>query len=413
MNKIMSEPGPGKLRICLLSKADRYGGGASKVAEQLAQNLTVAGHKVIHLSRSSRQGFNQINRPLYGSFEKLIKKIHWHLRTLGFPEILPMELPRLLLKKEFRETDVFHFHDISGAISPFTILILSFFKPVIWTAHDCSIVTAGCIYPLGCERFNSQCGPCPQIGTWPLQSKFDFTRFLYKVKLFVLRHARNLTLVSPSEWLKKTIHQKVAIDVKVISNGTDQRVYYPLPKNKVRASLSIDEQAFVIATSANSTRNVFKGFYNNLSVLEALRQRQVPFTLLVIGRIDETAKHHLKAFNYINTGFIEDASKMNEYLNAADLLLHCAEAENQPLGVIEAASTGLPVFGFDTGGTKECVPVSERHRFVKPAQRSALVEDIEHFASQRHKNAVDSYFSLQRMVEDYEKLYVSLASKAR
>ncbi len=405
----MSDIRPVKLRICLLSKADRYGGGASKIAEQLAQNLTAEGHTVIHLSRSSRQGFNQINRPLYGRFEKLIKKIHWHLRTLGFPEILPMELPRLLLKKEFRQTDVFHFHDISGSISPFTLLILSFFKPVVWTAHDCSVITAGCIHPLGCERFNSQCGPCPQLGTWPLQSKFDFTRFLYKIKLFVLRHASNLTVVSPSEWLKKMINQKVAIEVKVISNGIDQLVFYPMPKNKVRASLAIDEQAFVIAITANSSRNVFKGFYNNLSVLKALKQRQVVFTLLVIGRIDDTAQHHLKAFNYTSTGFVEDACLMNEYLNAADMLLYCAEAENQPLGVIEAASTGLPVFGFDIGGVKECVPVSERHRFVAPSQQAVLVADIEHYASQTQKNAADPFFSLQRMVEEYEKLYVSLA----
>tara|TARA_B100000519_G_scaffold175910_1_gene164740 strand:- start:18146 stop:19387 length:1242 start_codon:yes stop_codon:yes gene_type:complete len=413
MSKLMTESSPAKLRICLLSKADRYGGGASKIAEQLAYNLTAAGHKVTHLSRSSRQGFNQINQPLYGSCEKLIKKIHWHLRTLGFPEILPMELPRLLFKKEFRETDVFHFHDISGSISPLTLLILSFFKPVVWTAHDCSVVTAGCIHPLGCERFNSQCGPCPQIGTWPLQSKFDFTRFLYKVKLFVLRHASNLTLVSPSEWLKKMINQKVAIQVKVISNGIDQRVFYPLPKDKVRESLAIDDQAFVIAITANSSRNVFKGFYNNLSVLKALRKRQVAFTLLVIGRIDDTARHHLKAFNYISTGFVDDASLMNEYLNAADMLLYCAEAENQPLGVIEAASTGLPVFGFDIGGVKECVAASERHRFVAPSQQAVLVADIEHYATQTQKNAADPFFSLQRMVEDYEKLYFSLARKNR
>lgn len=405
----MSEPRTDKLRICLLSKADRYGGGASKIAEQLSHELTAAGHKVVHLSRSSRQGFNQINRPLYGRFEKLIKKIHWHVRTLGFPEILPMELPRLLLKKEFRETDVFHFHDISGSISPFTLFILSYFKPVVWTAHDCSVITAGCIHPLGCERFNSSCGPCPQMGTWPLQSKYDFSRFLYKIKLFVLRHSKNLTLVSPSEWLKQIIGQKVAIHVKVIANGIDQRVFYPLPQGAVRASLAIPEQAFVIAITANSSRNVFKGFYNNLRVLQALDKRGVAFTLLVIGRIDETAQQHLAAFNYLSTGFVDDAHRMNEYLNAADMLLYCAEAENQPLGVIEAASTGLPVFGFDIGGVKECVPVTERHRFVMPAQQEALVAQIERYAAQPEKMAVDAFFSLRRMVADYESLYVSLA----
>ena len=409
----MTDHRPGKLRICLLSKADRYGGGASKIAEQLSHKLTTAGHCVVHLSRSSRQGFNQINRPLYGRFEKLIKKIHWHVRTLGFPELLPMELPRLLLKKEFRDTDVFHFHDISGSISPFTLLILSYFKPVIWTAHDCSVITAGCIHPLGCERFNSQCGPCPQIGTWPLQSKFDFTRFLYHVKLYVLRHASHLTLVSPSEWLKKMINQKVAIEVRVISNGIDQSVFHPISQSVVRASLGIPEQAFVIAITANSSRNVFKGFYNNLSVLKALRKRNVRFTLLVIGRIDDTAQQHLEAFTYLSTGFVDDASRMNEYLNAADILLYCTEAENQPLGVIEATSTGLPVFGFDVGGVRECVPESDRHRFVKPSQSEALVAQIEQHAAQPVKKAVDSFFSLQRMVDDYEKLYFSLARKAR
>lgn len=171
------------MRICEVSKADSFGGGASRVAEELSQLLFSDGYSAEHWVSWTGKGYDHRRRPLYGSLERVIRKAHNATKAiLSMPELVPYELPIFYRNGRVEQFDLFHFHDISSAISPLTLLHLSRSKPVVWTMHDCSPVTGGCLYPMSCERYKLGCGSCPQLGTWPIDTRFDFTRALRSVK---------------------------------------------------------------------------------------------------------------------------------------------------------------------------------------------------------------------------------------
>ena len=80
-----------------------------------------------------------------------------------------------------------HFHDISGTCSVFTIVFLSWIKRVVWTLHDTSILTGGCIQPADCKSFGKGCGNCSQLGKWPLTTSVDLTNWILKFKKNMLK----------------------------------------------------------------------------------------------------------------------------------------------------------------------------------------------------------------------------------
>lgn len=388
------------MKICIVSKADSFGGGASKIAQELAFELKTQGHDVIHLARSTGGGFNEITQPLYGSFEKLIKKIHWHVRSWGFPELLPLELPRLLLKKAYRDVDVFHFHDLSAAISPFTLYVLSKFKPVVWTLHDLSCITGGCIQPVDCKSYKKGCGNCPQINMWPLLTKRDYTSFLFKVKSIVINS--NVKLVSPSQWLAEEVKSVFNKHVAIVSNGVDQQVFLPQEKTQVLNKLGITSTKPIIVICSASIENRLKGFEHVLYTLSQLDPSE--FSLLVVGKTTQAVHDALNDFDCRYCGFI-NSDELANYFNAADLLLYCPNADNQPLVVIEAASCGLPVFGFDVGGVKECLPQKVRDGLVPPNQRHLLPDKIKDFLQQPKRIMPEAEYSLVSMAHRYVAQY--------
>ena len=114
---------------------------------------------------------------------------------LGFPQLLPFEY-YLHLRWVRDSFDLFHFHDLIGAISYETMIALSRHKPVVFTVHDCSAFTGGCVYPEGCENYKMQCGQCPQLGVWPMVTTFDHTGHMLELRRRAASQ-RNIQYVFP------------------------------------------------------------------------------------------------------------------------------------------------------------------------------------------------------------------------
>ena len=82
------------LKIAIVSRSNRTGGGASKVAEDLTKLLRGKGHYVHHYRRDKANGYNEYSSCVYGSWEKVAKKVYYKLKFIGFQEIVPFELKR-------------------------------------------------------------------------------------------------------------------------------------------------------------------------------------------------------------------------------------------------------------------------------------------------------------------------------
>jgi glycosyltransferase involved in cell wall biosynthesis len=362
------------MKICEISKADSAGGGASRVAEELTGLLNKNGVECDHFVSWSSKGYSTNRLALYGRLEKYIRKLHSLGKKIGLPELLPFELPIFFKKKRFLKYDLFHFHDLSSAISPLTLIFLAQFRPVVWTIHDCSPFTGGCLYPLGCEKFKTGCGKCPQIGEWPIDTHFDFTSLLRTIKGLV--HKAGVITITPSNWMSEKAFSSSLLKTKpeVLANGIDTDIYRPFDKVSIRRELDLPQDRLTFLVSAGNLKDPRKGVALSLQTLQRLKSLK-PFVIL-LGNPDPIINQYLEGIEYKTLGYIGEQEKLAKIYSAADLFLFCSLADNQPLAILESLASGTPIVGFMTGGIPEIVPHERCGYLVEQGDLDSLAEGI-------------------------------------
>lgn len=402
------------MKIAIVSKASILGGGASKVATELTNLLKQDGHFVQHYRRDFEYGFTKESSCVYGPYEKIAKKTYYKLKYFGLQEIIPWEY--LYLKKEIKEHqfDLIHFHDLTTAISPFTLMLLSKRLPVIWTLHDTSAFTGGCINPFNCKKFMLNCYPCPQKKFWPMGGKFDLA-FLY-LKIKSKMHKKNIHLISPSNWLADFSTTNTIIKKKpfIIHNGVDTKAYKFLNKQESKRKINIPLNRFIILLTAHNVCDENKGFKYALETIYYLKELN-PYILLV-GNVGNNIKDILKEYNYLCTGFISNKEKLNIYYNAADIFINCSLADNFPLVVLETMASGTPTFGFETGGIPEMIQQDINGYLVENKDTKLLAKKIKEvylnnqlpIFSENARNIAENHFSNKIFLKNHLKFYKSI-----
>jgi glycosyltransferase involved in cell wall biosynthesis len=215
------------LRIRIISKATSLGGGGSRVAEELAAGLRRAGHEAVHLPGYYHHEDNEGTRHLYGKWcRKFIRATHDATARLGLQEILPVEFPTAL-RQGILGADIVHFHDINAVMSPLSVALASLFAKVVWTFHDCSPFTAGCLYPNECRAYETQCRRCPEKGSWPLRPNAR-TRVQFGLRKAVCRMT-GFQPVTPSRWMRGMAERSAMrlAPIEVLPNGVDTDKFRP------------------------------------------------------------------------------------------------------------------------------------------------------------------------------------------
>lgn len=401
------------LRIAVISKADHFGGGASRVASELTSLLIAAGHQADHWLSWAGAPWKENMRPLYGRLQFPIRATNFGLRKVGFPELIPFELGPLLYRGRIWDYDLLHFHDLSSAISPLTLLWLSRRKPVVWTIHDCSPFTGGCLYPMDCTGFMRGCGKCPQLGDWPIDSLLDFTKFQQGIKRRLAASGR-IHYITPSAWMARTALASgmFATAPEVVPNGVDTAIFRRADKTVVRRELGLPTDRIIVLLSAGSLLDERKGIRYSVDALREVRDLK-PFILLV-GNSSPQLRELLAGFDVREAGYLGDASALARHYAASDLFLFTSLADNQPLTVLETMAAGTPMVGFQTGGIPEMVVQGESGFLVPPKDRSALAVCLRSVLddpavllqwARRGIQQVETSFSHNRFLESHVALY--------
>jgi len=398
---------PQKLNIGIISKSDRGGGGGGRCAEDLVKQLRHHTHHVDHFARHSL--YTQ-TVPLYSEFEK---RIYHRLMDIGFQEFIPFEKKVIKKYDQIHNYDLFHFHDISTAVSPLTLKWLSDHnRPIIWTLHDCSSVTGGCVYTLDCPSYLKGCYPCPQINQPPLGRNFDFSFLFKKLKSFIHKNS-NIHYVAPSKWLADFVYDSGLLKTypEIISNGVDTNLFKAHNKHLVRSKNNLPLNRFIILLSSAWAKNHFKGLDYAVEVINKLTLLN-PF-LLIVGQQDQEFIEKISNFDYVSTGYISDRSDLNEYYAAADIFLNTTIAEVQSIASLEAMASGTPVFGFHTGGLPEMITQNVDGFLVHDKDVESLSQKIiqaYHLKelvtmSKAAKKKIETHFSMEIFYEKYFSLY--------
>ena len=363
------------MKIAVLSKSDVHGGGASRIAVELTTGLAEAGVEVRHYAgwggrARLRDRYPDGVTPVFGSHRparvalKVGMAAQWFL---GTPEAVPLEWPALRASG-LLQADLIHVHDITELMSARSLLWLSQRKPVVWTLHDCSPFTAGCIYPfdgepMGCTRWQAGAAGCAagcplqQIKGYPFWGWFNGVPLLWRAKAQLAAQGR-LVLTSPSSWLADEAARSALYAGRrpeVVFNGIDvQAGFVPQDKAAARQRLGLDAGGLLVVMMAGNLADRNKGFAWGVQALQGFPEPlRAQAQLLCIGTPPLEAPATLAGMPVRWAGYVDNGPRMAELLAAGDLMLYPSLADNQPLAVIEAMACGTPVFAFDTGGVPE------------------------------------------------------------
>jgi glycosyltransferase involved in cell wall biosynthesis len=407
------------MNIAIISKASKLGGGASQVAMDLVKVLKSSDHFVKHYRRDLEHGFTQDSSCVYGKYEKFAKKSFYKLKYFGFQEIIPWEY--LHLKEEIKKHkfDLIHFHDLTTAISPLTLILLSKHIPVVWTLHDTSGFTGGCINPFGCEEFKNNCHPCPQKNNWPFGGLFDLAFLFRNIKKRV--HASEVTIVSPSEWLAKEAYKSSIVNKKIniLPNPVDTQTFINIDKQKAKQDLFINPNEFTILLAAGTVTSETKGFQYALKILKTLNPKD--FTLILVGKLNTDDIRIFKNFKYVASGFTTDKVEINKYFSAADTFLNCSLGDNFPLVILESLSSGTPVIGFNTGGIKEMIIQNETGYLSNTYETEPICNKLHSIMktkeyeswSKNARNYAKEHCSEETFLQNHLNLYTQLINKQK
>lgn len=220
-----------------------HNGSTGKIMLGIADVARKKGHQVWTFSpRYYQKGQDGIwpeieGHTYFGTVSE--NKLHLRLSQVtglhGFFSVVGTK--QLLKKMDEIKPDVIHLHNLHN----WTInlpLLFGYIKKhdiaVVWTLHDCWSFTGKCPYftMVQCERWKTGCSKCPQVKVYP-QSKVDQTKLMWHLKRKWFTGIKNMTIVTPSQWLAGLVKQSYLKDypVQVINNGIDLNVFKPTLEN--------------------------------------------------------------------------------------------------------------------------------------------------------------------------------------
>lgn len=253
--------------------------------------------------------------------------------------------------------DIVHLHNLHGDYINLPLLF-KYIKQnnikTVWTLHDCWSFTGHCTHftMVKCNKWETGCYKCPQYKEYP-QSLFDNSKKMYQLKKDWFTGVKDLTIVTPSEWLAWLVKQSFLKDypVKVINNGIDLSVFKPI-ESDFRKKYNISEEKFILLGVAFGW-----GIKKGLDVFIELEKRldSSKFQIVLVGTDDNVDKQ--LPSDIISIHRTQNQTELAEIYTAADLFVNPTREEVLGMVNIEANACGTPVITFRTGGSPECISV--------------------------------------------------------
>jgi glycosyltransferase involved in cell wall biosynthesis len=286
---------------------------------------------------------------------------------------------RRLLALTPSRPDVVHLHNLHGGYFDLRELPrLSRAVPTILNIRDGWLFSGHCAFPLGCERWKSGCGDCPDLTLFPAVKR-DATDFNWARKRAILAESR-VHVATPSEWMMARVRESIvapaAVDMRVIPNGVDTRVFHPGDTMAARDAIGVPRDARVLMVAANGLRfNVWKDYRTLRAALEILGRSGRSLTVLAVG---ETAPPEtLGSVELRFVPFQSDSARLAEYYRAADVYLHAAHVESFGNVLLEARACGTLVVASAVGGIPEQIRDGVTGMLVPPGNPTAFAAAVE------------------------------------
>jgi glycosyltransferase involved in cell wall biosynthesis len=218
-----------------------------------------------------------------------------------------------------------------------------------------------------------------------------------------------------------SIIEKHITNVKpiIIRNGINLKDYINQNvelRRECRQELEISETDIII-TALGQLRKA-KGYFDLLNAITILKNKYSNIHYLIIGGGELYSKIQNKIKEYhLNKDFNLLGQKNNPefYLNASDIYVLPSLWEGFPNALLEAMACGLPSVATKVSGVTEIIQNGQNGFLAEPNNSIDLANKLEKLILMTKKErtriglvarqTVEKYYSVEKMVSEYEKLY--------
>lgn len=152
---------------------------------------------------------------------------------------------------------------------------------VKWTLHDCWAFTGHCSHfmAVGCDLWKTHCSHCCQKGEYPKSIGLDRSANNYARKKASFTNVKNMTIITPSEWLEKMVKQSFLKEypVEVVHNTIDDSVFKPTP-SQFREKYHLEDKIVLLGVA--NIWNEKKGLLDFLDLCYMLDDR---YAIVLVG----------------------------------------------------------------------------------------------------------------------------------
>lgn len=249
----------------------------------------------------------------------------------------------------YKEADVINLHWVAQFLD-----YKSFFKknkkPVVWTLHDMSPFLGGEHYEERYDGIDESGIPKPRI----ISSREDeMFNDIIKEKLEIFNNVSNLTIISPSMWLKKEAEKSSVFgefECAHIPNTIDSDVYTIFNKNESQQLFDINCKTINVLFVSQSLSNSRKGMKILAKAIKSIGNERL--RLYTVGLSN---KNDFNSTDITSLGTINDEVQMSKVYNAVDVFILPSLMDNLPNTALESCMCGTPVIGFNIGGISEII----------------------------------------------------------
>lgn len=305
--------------------------------------------------------------------------------------------------------DIIHLHNIHGDWVNIPVLmnyLASADIPIVWTLHDCWAFTGRCSHfeLAKCDKWKNGCCNCTNKNVYPITYLFDFSKQMWKSKRELFTALKNVTIVTPSEWLKEYVQQSFLgkYPVRVINNGINIEKYIPSQKKE----------------SANANKKMILGVASSWSKLKGLDDfyaldRLIDhdnYHIVLIGLNSEQLQKLPSAITGIQR--TNNEQELIDYYSTASVFVNPTYQDNYPTTNLEAMACGTPVVTYKTGGSPESIPFPEY--VVEQGDIAGLLKATMDAANKKDSmvNRIRNYavenFSREKKYQQYIELYTGI-----
>lgn len=327
-----------------------------KIAAQIAKNFISEGHtcKIAYGCETPSKDTLEIS---YRIGSDLTRKKNALLARLFDNEGLnaKTETKRFLEWADEYNPDVLWLHNIHGYYINYEMLF-AWIKSrpnmeVKWTLHDCWAFTGHCPHftEAQCNRWQSMCHNCPEKGEYPRSILADSSTSNFERKKAAFCGVKNMTLYTPSEWLKNLVKQSFLKDypVEVSYNEIDKTVFKPTESN-LRKELKLEGRKVVLGVASAWSKK--KG----LDAFEWLA-KNLPddYQIVLVGMTKEQIDK--LPLGILGVGLTHNQTELAQYYSMADVFVNPSIEETFGLTTYEASACGTPSIVYKDTACEEVV----------------------------------------------------------